>query len=166
MKPKAKAAPKLSAAKKSTMTGRAVKRTRKTAPPAAPVAALDPAAFHEAVARLAYQLWEQRGRPDSSAEIDWFRAEEEIGRPSLGVKAFRAEHNATLRVDLTYEFSSWLIRIASRQPVSPSTRCFRGPPELEKAKEWALGLAQWQVEHQNLGVPVPEELNWEAASSE
>ena len=79
---------------------------------------------------------------------------------------YRAEHNGTLRVDLTYEISSWLIRIASRQPASRSARCFPGPPALEKAKEWALGLAQWQVEHQNLGSPIPEELNWEAAGSE
>ena len=128
VKPQAKAAPKLSAAKKSTMTGRAVKRTRKTAPPAAPVAALDPTAFHEAVARLAYQLWEQRGHPDSSAEIDWFRAEEEIGRPSLGVKAFRAEHNATLRVDLTYEFSSWLIRITPTTSMHSWTAATRLAP--------------------------------------
>ena len=78
-KPKAKAAPKLSTAKKSTTTRRAVKRTRKTAPPAAPVAALDPAAFHEAVARLAYQLWEQKGHPEGSAEHDWRQAEQEMG---------------------------------------------------------------------------------------
>ncbi len=79
VKPKAKAAPKLSAAKKSTTPGRTIKRTRKTAPPAAPVAALDPAAFHEAVARLAYQHWEQKGHPEGSAEQDWRRAEQEMG---------------------------------------------------------------------------------------
>ena len=59
---------------------------------------------------------------------------------------YRAEHNGTLRVDLTYEISSWLIRIASRQAASPSARCFPGPPELERAKKWVLGLTQWQVE--------------------
>ena len=61
---------------------------------------------------------------------------------------YRAKHEATLRVDLTYETSSWLIRVASRQPASRSASCFPGPPELEKAKGWALSLAQWQVEHQ------------------
>jgi hypothetical protein len=30
---------------------------------------------HEFVAKLAYQLWEQRGRPFGSAEVDWFAAE-------------------------------------------------------------------------------------------
>ena len=79
VKPKAKAARKLSAAKKSTTTRRAVKRTRETAPGVAPVAVLDPAAFHEAVARLAYYLWEQKGRPEGSAELDWHHAEQKIG---------------------------------------------------------------------------------------
>ena len=78
-KQKAKAAPKLSTAKKSATTRRAVKRTRKTAPLAAPVAALDAAAYHEAVARLAYYLWEQRGRPEGSGELDWRQAEQKIG---------------------------------------------------------------------------------------
>ncbi len=81
VKPKAKAAPKLSAAKKSTTPGRAVKRTRKTAPPAAAVAAFDPAAYHEAVARLAYQLWEQKGRPEGSDQLDWRQAVQEMGMP-------------------------------------------------------------------------------------
>ena len=79
VKPKAKSAPKLSAPNKSATTRRAVKRTRKTAPPAAPAAVLDPAAFREAVARLAYQLWEQKGHPGGSAEQDWRQAEQEIG---------------------------------------------------------------------------------------
>ena len=79
VKPKAKAAPKRSAAKNPARTARALKRTRKTAPAAAPAAALDPAAYHEAVARLAYSLWEQRGRPEGSDELDWRHAEQKIG---------------------------------------------------------------------------------------
>ena len=71
---------------------------------------------------------------------------------------YRAELETGLSVDLTFENSSWLIRIVSHQ----LTSCFPGPPELEKAKKWALGLAHWQIEDQNLGVPVPEKLNWEA----
>jgi len=78
-KPKAKAAPKRSAAKKSTTARQTVKRTRKTASPMAPVAVLDPAAYHQAVARLAYQLWEQKGHLDGSAELNWRQAEQEIG---------------------------------------------------------------------------------------
>ncbi|MBV8049954.1 MAG: DUF2934 domain-containing protein [Acidobacteriaceae bacterium] len=31
---------------------------------------------HEFVAKLAYQLWEERGRPFGSPEVDWFRAEQ------------------------------------------------------------------------------------------
>lgn len=30
---------------------------------------------HEFVARLAYKLWEERGRPLGSPEVDWFAAE-------------------------------------------------------------------------------------------
>lgn len=37
---------------------------------------------HDEVARLAYQFWEERGRPCGSSEIDWWRAEQELlGRP-------------------------------------------------------------------------------------
>ena len=31
---------------------------------------------HEFVAKLAYKLWEQRGRPLGSPEVDWFAAEQ------------------------------------------------------------------------------------------
>jgi DUF2934 family protein len=30
---------------------------------------------HEFVAKLAYKLWEQRGRPLGSPDVDWFAAE-------------------------------------------------------------------------------------------
>ena len=33
---------------------------------------------HEFVARLAYQLWEGRGRPFGSPEVDWFAAERAV----------------------------------------------------------------------------------------
>ncbi len=75
---------------------------------------------------------------------------------------YRAELETVLSVDLTFENSSWFIHIVSFPTTYASVRCFPGPPELEKAKKWALGLAQWQIEDQNLGVPVPEKLNWEA----
>ena len=29
----------------------------------------------EEIARLAYQIWEDRGRPIGSAEVDWYEAE-------------------------------------------------------------------------------------------
>ncbi|HUA15847.1 MAG TPA: DUF2934 domain-containing protein [Verrucomicrobiae bacterium] len=33
---------------------------------------------HEFVARLAYKLWEERGRPIGSPEVDWFAAERAV----------------------------------------------------------------------------------------
>ena len=33
---------------------------------------------HEFVAKLAYKLWEERGRPFGSPEIDWFAAEQAV----------------------------------------------------------------------------------------
>ena len=33
---------------------------------------------HEFVAKLAYQYWEERGRPFGSPEADWFRAERAV----------------------------------------------------------------------------------------
>ena len=33
---------------------------------------------HESVAKLAYSLWEKRGRPLGSPEVDWFAAEQTV----------------------------------------------------------------------------------------
>jgi Protein of unknown function (DUF2934) len=33
---------------------------------------------HEFIAKLAYTLWEQRGRPFGSPEVDWFAAEQAV----------------------------------------------------------------------------------------
>jgi hypothetical protein len=33
---------------------------------------------HEFVERLAYQLWEERGRPVGSPDVDWFAAEQAV----------------------------------------------------------------------------------------
>jgi hypothetical protein len=33
---------------------------------------------HEFVAKLAYKLWEQRGRPLGSPDVDWFAAEQSV----------------------------------------------------------------------------------------
>jgi hypothetical protein len=33
---------------------------------------------NEAIAKLAYQIWEERGRPPGSAEGDWYEAERQL----------------------------------------------------------------------------------------
>jgi Protein of unknown function (DUF2934) len=33
---------------------------------------------HDVTAKLAYELWEQRGRPLGSPELDWFAAEKAL----------------------------------------------------------------------------------------
>ena len=33
---------------------------------------------HRLIARLAYRYWQERGCPEGSPELDWFRAEREI----------------------------------------------------------------------------------------
>jgi hypothetical protein len=35
-------------------------------------------ATHEQIEERAYYLWEQRGRPEGSPEVDWERAEQEL----------------------------------------------------------------------------------------
>ncbi|MGE5570838.1 MAG: DUF2934 domain-containing protein [Rhodospirillales bacterium] len=45
---------------------------------------LDPIAEREEIARLAYSLWEARGRQGGSPEEDWFRAEQEILKRRAG----------------------------------------------------------------------------------
>ena len=37
------------------------------------------ASSHDVIAKLAYELWERRGRPVGSPEIDWYEAESALG---------------------------------------------------------------------------------------
>ena len=39
---------------------------------------------HEFVAKLAYKLWEERGRPFGSPEVDWFAAERAVYSSLVG----------------------------------------------------------------------------------
>lgn len=34
--------------------------------------------LHELTKKLAYEFWEQRGRPTGSPEVDWHKAEEKM----------------------------------------------------------------------------------------
>jgi len=38
----------------------------------------EPGSFHEQVAILAYHLWQERGCPEGSPEVDWLEAEQEL----------------------------------------------------------------------------------------
>jgi hypothetical protein len=54
-----------------------------------------PGPSHEEIARRAYQLWEERGKPHGSHEEDWYRAQHELLHQS---DTFAARHNkGTLR---------------------------------------------------------------------
>jgi hypothetical protein len=71
-KPSAKKSAKASAPKS------VVQRHRKAAGPVTAVETTTQNARTEDIARLAYSLWEARGRQDGSPEQDWFRAEQEL----------------------------------------------------------------------------------------
>jgi hypothetical protein len=49
------------------------------------IAAERPHPTHDEIARRAYSYWEQRGRPEGSPEVDWFRAEQELGERRVHV---------------------------------------------------------------------------------
>jgi hypothetical protein len=49
-----------------------------------PVSPAQTESRRESVEALAYQFWEERGRPMGSPEEDWFRAEVEIGSRQVG----------------------------------------------------------------------------------
>jgi hypothetical protein len=44
---------------------------------------------HDELCQAAYRFWEERGCPDGSPEVDWQRAEYELGGPA-GVEASAA----------------------------------------------------------------------------
>ena len=41
---------------------------------------------HDVTAKLAYQFWEQRGRPCGSPEVDWFAAEKALASAQRDLK--------------------------------------------------------------------------------
>jgi len=51
---------------------------------------------HERIAALAYAYWERRGRPQASAQTDWFLAVADLraaGQDALPISAFNLEPN-------------------------------------------------------------------------
>ena len=51
---------------------------------------------HEEIARLAYQLWEERGRPEGSPELDWERAEAALQIESTSLMQTPVERDETM----------------------------------------------------------------------
>ena len=50
----------------------------------------NPELSHEAIARRAYELWEERGRPEGSQEEDWVRAQDGLRNRSGDAAVERA----------------------------------------------------------------------------
>jgi len=44
--------------------------------------------FHAEIEELAYQFWEERGRPSGSSEEDWLRAERQLQHYFNNVRLF------------------------------------------------------------------------------
>jgi hypothetical protein len=53
---------------------------------------------HEFVAKLAYKLWEQRGRPFGSPEVDWFAAERAVYASLAALGSVTPSTNATRHI--------------------------------------------------------------------
>ena len=53
---------------------------------------------HEFVAKLAYRLWEKRGRPIGSPEVDWFAAERAVYSSLLSSGLITQSANDSRRV--------------------------------------------------------------------
>ena len=45
----------------------------------------------KSIAELAYQLWEARGRPHGTAELDWHEAERQLGGSTATPRALDAK---------------------------------------------------------------------------
>lgn len=40
--------------------------------------------LHEVIKKLAYEYWEERGRPIGSQEVDWYKAEQRVRSSDSG----------------------------------------------------------------------------------
>ena len=65
-------------------TGAAGAATAKAVDPIAEPIISIAAPAYEQIASLAYQHWQERGRPDGSPEEDWLRAEAELQTQATG----------------------------------------------------------------------------------
>lgn len=61
---------------------------------------------HRAIQELAYILWQLRGRPNGDPEVDWYRAERELG------DAFRFDPLSSFESTVIHDTGSTQRRIA------------------------------------------------------
>jgi Protein of unknown function (DUF2934) len=54
---------------------------------------------HEVTAKLAYQMWEQRGRPFGSPEVDWLAAEKVLASAERDPKLDFSLYGITLEAN-------------------------------------------------------------------
>ena len=52
-----------------------------------PASSVNSEAMQAQIQALAYHLWIERGCPVGSPEVDWFEAEEQLGKPRMAVIA-------------------------------------------------------------------------------
>lgn len=56
-------------------------------------------AAHEMTAKIAYELWERRGRPLGTPEVDWFAAESALAAAQRDPKVNFPLYGITLEAD-------------------------------------------------------------------
>ena len=80
---------------------------------------------HDEIAKLAYELWERRGRPLGSPEIDWYAVESTLGvRDLQGQFSLPGVRLSRKRVPIANpEFSVVVARILARRWTSTRYEC-------------------------------------------
>jgi hypothetical protein len=87
----------------------------------------------KSIAELAYHLWERRGRPHGTAEVDWHEAERQIS----GDSAATTPHALDAKVE-----ESEVETFPASDP--PSSRMPDNPPSNAEAKWEAPGIERKQ----------------------
>lgn len=74
---------------------------------------------HDQISRIAYRLWQERGCPAGSPEVDWLRAEAEFEAAELEAQELEAEERGAVEIDtVEIESISGLERVAASESES------------------------------------------------